>query len=156
GMPVFGPPAPLVPGHKYLLAGQVQEFDGISTTINSGFTEGVTTVYLKDEGAADIPPALVKTVHVLSDTTCDGAQTLQTAEDYEGMLIRVTHVRITEERTAGQSFLIAGPMPTFADTMLVSNSNSSYTFDADSAHTVSVTGVLAFRNGNLPWRIQPR
>jgi hypothetical protein len=156
-LPVFSPPAPLVAGHEYVIAGQIQEFDGISTSIAAGFTEGVNTQYVNDLGTAAIPAPVVQTIHVLSDTTCDAAQTLTNSEDYEGMLVTVRYVRVTEQRTDGQSFIIAGPNPTFSpDTMLVSNQNSSYSVTPDSAHTVSVTGLLNFRNGNLPWRISPR
>jgi hypothetical protein len=157
GLPVFSPPAQLILGHEYVLAGQIQEFDGISTSIAAGLTEGVNTQYVKDLGPSTSQPASVQTIHVLSDTTCDANQNQTNAEDYEGMLVTVRKVRITEERTAGQSFIIAGPCCTFSpDSMLVSNQNSSYTFNPDSAHTINVTGILNFRNGNLPWRISPR
>jgi len=160
GLPVFSPPAPLTAGHQYIIAGQVQEFDGISTSVPGGFTEGVNTQYLQDLGAVAVPAPAVQTIKVLTDTTCDATQTKTTAEDYEGMLVTVQYARVTENRTAGQSFLIAGPnnktASAFLDTMLVTNSNSAYSYSADSAHTVSVTGVLNYRNGNLPWRITPR
>ncbi len=157
GMALFGPPAPLTVGHQYVIAGNIQEFDGISTAIPAGLTEGVTTQYLNDIGPVTIPAPVVQTIHVLKDTTCDVNQNLTTAEDYEEMLVTVKYVRATENRTAGQSFLIAGPNPSFSpDTMLVTNSNNAYTFAAESLHTLTITGLLNFRNGNLPWRITPR
>ncbi|NOT35397.1 MAG: T9SS type A sorting domain-containing protein [Candidatus Eisenbacteria bacterium] len=155
-MPVFAPPSPLTVGRRYLIAGQLQEFNGISTSVPGGLTEGVTTVYLKDEGVGVIPTPRTQTIAVLSDTTCDVAQSLTNGEDYEGMLVRVQYARITEDRLPGEGFFIAGPAPGFADTMLVSNQSSSYAFDPDSAHTVTVTGLLNYREGTRPFRISPR
>ena len=86
-LPVFAPPIPMTVGHRYLVAGQVSEFDGISTQIANGLTEGVNTVYQVDEGVAVIPTARLQTVGVLSDSTCDATQSVRTGEDYEGMLV---------------------------------------------------------------------
>jgi hypothetical protein len=154
GMSVYAPLAAMTVGRRYQFAGQIQEFDGISTTIPDGETEGVATVYQVDLGPATLPAPRTGTVATFVDSTCDVAGTLKTAEDYEGMLVKLPYVRVTENRTAGQSFLVAtigSP-----DTMLISNNNDSYTYAADSAHTVSVTGILTFRNGNFRWRITPR
>ena len=103
GITVFAPIGALVAGHQYVMAGGIQEF--------FTETEFVGNVYLKDEGVVAIPAAAVQTVHVLRDTTCDLAQALSTSEDYEGMLVKVVDVKTTEERTAGQSFGVAGPYP---------------------------------------------
>lgn len=158
GIPIFAPPVQLVEGKKYLISGQVQEFDGISAITVAGLTEAVGTQYVSDLGAGAAINPVVQTIAVLRDSTCDAAQTLITAEDYEGMLVTVKHVRVAENQTSGQSFLIAGPNPSFApDTMLVTNSNSAYSYAADSAHTVTITGLLNYRNSaKLPWRITPR
>jgi hypothetical protein len=155
-LPVFAPPLPMVEGRRYLVAGQVQEFDGISTQLAGGFTEGASVVYMVDEGPGVIPSPRVQTVAVLADSSCDATQSVRTGEDYEGMLVRVNYVRVAEERDSGESFFVAGPSPTFTDTILVTNLGTSYTFDPDSAHTVTVTGLLSFRNGNRPFRITPR
>lgn len=146
GMTVFGSPQPLVAGHKYELAGQVQEFDGINTTINAGETEGVTTVFLKDEGTATIPAPQLETIKVLTDTTCDANQNKLTGEDFEGVYIKVQSGQITENRTAGQSFLMTvGTNPSGnRDTILVNNNNPS--FVPDSLDIVDVVGGLAWRN----------
>lgn len=152
GMPVFGSPVPLQLGRKYLIAGEVHEFDGISATIPDGLTEGVGTVFVRDEGPATVPDPRLQTLAVLRDTTCDATQSLLNAEDFEGVLVRVEHARIAEERTAGQSFLIAvGP-----DTLLVANPDNVYAFDPDSGVFVSISGVLTFRNGTRPFRLLPR
>lgn len=153
---VFAPPVPLTAGHKYLIAGAVQEFDGISAATQAGFTEGVASQFVQDLGVATVPAPVVQTIHTLTDTTCDVNQNLFNAEDFEGSLVTVKKVRAVETRAAGLSFLIAGPIGTFPDTMLVTNYNNDYTFAAESLHTLQITGVMAYRNGNFPWRLTPR
>ena len=156
---IFAPPAPLTVGHKYLIAGAVQEFDGISGATTAGFTEGVSTQYIRDLGAAAVPAPVVQTVDVLRDTTCDAAQTALNAEDYEGSLVTIKYARVIEDRTAGQDFLIVGwhkGGTLVPDTMLVKNFDNDYTYAAESLHTVQITGVMAYRNGGFPWRITPR
>lgn len=153
-LPVFGPPAPLVVGRKYLLAGQIQEFDGISTSKPDGLTEGVSTVYMQDEGPATVPAPVVQTIAVLSDSTCDATQSAITAEDYEGMLVKLEYVKIVEERTLGQAFFVADLVS--PDTMLISNQNSALdAYDPDSLQTVTITGILNYRNSSRPFRISP-
>jgi hypothetical protein len=72
-------------------------------------------------------------------------------------LVRVIQVRVTENRTAGQSFFVAGPYGSFADTILISNSNSSYTYDPDSLDVLQITGVLSSNSqSSRRFRIQPR
>lgn len=147
GLGSYAPIAPLTNGRQYMWVGTVQEY--------FGETEGVGNVYLRDEGAPGIPNPIVQTVAVLRDSTCDAGQSLTTAEDYEGMLVKVSYVRIVEERTAGQSFYVAGPSPTYPDTMLISIGELiPVTFDPDSAHTVDVTGILRWSFGQF--RIYPR
>ena len=157
GIPIFAPPVALVEGNQYIISGQVQEFDGISAIAVAGLTEAVATQYVSNLGAGAAINPVVQTIKVLSDSSCDAAQTLLNAEDYEGMLVTVKHVRVAENQTSGQSFFIAGPNPSFApDTMLVTNSNSAYSYAADSAHTVTITGLLNYRNSSRAWRITPR
>jgi len=155
GLAIYAPLGALTVGNRYQFAGQIQEFDGISTQIPDGETEGVSTVYQVDLGPATLPNPRVQTIHTLVDSTCDAAGALTTAEDYEGMLVQLSYVKIVEDRTAGQSFLVSTLAPS-ADTMLVSNQGGAYTFAAESLHTVSVTGILNFRNGNFRWRLSPR
>jgi hypothetical protein len=155
GMSIYAPLGALTVGHRYQFAGQIQEFDGISSQIPDGETEGVSTVYQVDLGAAAQPNPRVQTIHTLVDSTCDAAGTLTTAEDYEGMLVQLSYVKVVENRTAGQSFLVS-TLAASTDTMLVSNQGGAYTYSADSLHTLSVTGILNFRNGAFRWRLSPR
>lgn len=155
GMSIYAPLGALTVGRRYQFAGQIQEFDGISTQIPDGETEAVSTVYQVDLGPATQPNPRVQTIHTLVDSTCDAAGTLTTAEDYEGMLVQLSYVKVVENRNAGQSFLVS-TLAASTDTMLVSNQGGAYTYSADSLHTLSVTGILNFRNGAFRWRLSPR
>ncbi|HTO92590.1 MAG TPA: T9SS type A sorting domain-containing protein [Candidatus Sulfotelmatobacter sp.] len=148
GMSVFGPTAPILPGHRYEIAGVVQEF--------GGETEALNTVLVTDEGIGTIPAPNVQPVAVLKDTTTDMTQTHLTGEDFEGMLVKISYVRVTEQRAVGLSWFAAGPNGTFSDTILVSNFNGvlNGVTPPDSAHTVDVTGVLHFAAGTF--RVCPR
>jgi hypothetical protein len=152
GILIFAPSTPLTIGRQYVVAGNITEF----------FTETeiVGTVYIKDEGVVAVPSPIVQTIGVLRDTTCDSpgpglgtATHTLTGEDYEGVLVQVVDVKTVDERTAGQSFFIAGPYPANPDTMLVDN-NVTRTFDPTKGQYVTVTGVLDLSFS--AWRIQPR
>jgi FlgD Ig-like domain len=155
GVSVFAPIQPLVAGHRYVIAGQLQEFGGESEVIN--------TAYIVDEGSVGVPAATLQTVAVLSDTTTDMGGSaadpdgsVLTGEDYECMLVKVHDVQVTEDRTIGQSFFVAGPIPSCPDTILVSNLSgvlNSYTPPSKWSR-VDVTGVLHFSSGTF--RICPR
>jgi hypothetical protein len=145
GLIVFAPTTVLVAGHQYVIAGAIQEF--------FGETELVSTQFIKDEGVVAAPAPIIQTVGVLRDTTCDAGQSNSTGEDYEGVLVKVVDVRTVDERTAGQSFFVAGPYPSNPDTILIDN-NVVRTFDPTKNQYVTVTGVLDLSFGT--WRIQPR
>jgi len=137
GIAAFAPIVPLIQGRQYLWAGAVQEF------FNE--TEATNNVFLRDEGAAALPAPILGPVAVFGDSACDGSQTQETGEDYEGMLVKISHVRVVNNPGPGQGFVVAGECCTFPDTMNVTLSSTyPFTFDADSAHTVDVTGILRF------------
>jgi hypothetical protein len=149
GVSVFGPSAPLDLGHRYLIAGQCQEF--------GGETEIANNVYLEDQGATTIPPVRVgKDIAALTDTTCDAAGNIDNGEDKEGMLVKLVDLRVAEKRTLGQSWFAAGPCCTWGDTILVSNLNGilNSVTPPDSGTIVDVTGILHFASGTF--RICPR
>ncbi len=146
GLTLFAPASPMTPGHKYEIAGQIQEFDGIGAVIVAGATEGVATIFQKDEGAVTAPGPQVETIKVLTDTTCDVNQNKLTGEDFEGVYVKIQHGEIVENQPAGHSFFMAyklGPSATL-DTILVNNNEPS--FQPESLMTVDVTGGLAWRN----------
>ncbi|HTK30946.1 MAG TPA: T9SS type A sorting domain-containing protein [Candidatus Saccharimonadaceae bacterium] len=147
GVGVFGPSQPLIVGHQYLIAAQIQEF--------GGETEANFTAFVQDEGAATPITPLVKTTTVLRDTTCDAAQNLDTGEDYEGKLVKLSYAKIVENRNPGAGFFVVSLSPPLAtDTLLVSSSGTSFTFQADSLNVVDVTGILRFNSGTF--RLTPR
>jgi predicted extracellular nuclease len=147
GIAAFAPIVPLVEGRQYMWVGRVQEF------FNE--TEAVDNVYLRDEGVAALPAALLRTVKALGDSACDSGQVNETGEDYEGMLVKVQRVRVVNEVGPAAGFRIGGPCCTFPDTMNVTLSSTyPFTFDADSLHTLDVTGILRFTFGLF--RIAPR
>jgi hypothetical protein len=150
GLQLFAPVTPLTVGRQYVLAGAIVEF--------FGETQMAGNVYVRDEGVVAAPAAVVQTIGALRDTTCDVAQGSLNSEDYEGMLVQVVDVKTIEERTAGQSFGVAGPYPANPDTILIDN-NITRTFDPTQGQYVSVTGVLEIAStlfAGTPWRIQPR
>lgn len=150
GLQLFAPVSALTVGRQYVLAGAIVEF--------FGETQMAGNVYVRDEGVVAPPAPVVQTIGVLRDTTCDASQSSLNSEDYEGMLVRVVDVKTTEERTAGQSFGVAGPYPTNPDTILIDN-NITRTFDPQQGQYVTVTGVLEIAStlfAGSPWRIQPR
>ncbi len=159
GIAVFGPSQPLTVGHQFLVVGLITEFG--TGAANGRETEIVSTVYIVDEGLAASPAPLVDTIGALADTTCDNTSPqlfshLATGEDYEGVLVKVRG-RITEERLPGEGFFLAGEYGVYSDTILVQNSNSSYTFDPDSAAVISVTGIVASNSASSRrFRILPR
>jgi len=148
GISVFGPSQPLVPGHKYRIACRVQEF--------GGETEIVQTVNITDEGLATVPAASLQTIHDLADTTTDATQSLNTGEDWEGVLVSIDNARVVNFNTdpvdpsPGGSFRVVGGG---GDTILVSSLGGHYTYDPTAGDFLDVTGIL-HQDGN--YRILPR
>jgi hypothetical protein len=145
---MFAPIAPLVKGRQYLVSGAVQEF--------FTETEGTDNVYLRDEGVAAIPAPSIQTIALLQDTTCDVNQNILNAEDFEGCLVKVETVRVTGSvppPEPGESFYIAGPKPTYADTMIVADRANSITIEPAVNQSVDVTAILGLFNN---FRLNPR
>lgn len=151
GVSVFAPSCPLVRNRKYLIAGSIQEFPVVTT--NASETEVVGTVYVKDEGLYGALYPDIQTVAVLSDTACDASQSTLTGEDFEEGLVKLAYVKVVNERGAGQTFRVAGPNPTFTDTMSI-DSTGTWNFNADSLHIMSITGHQRLIGGR--WRVAPR
>jgi hypothetical protein len=151
GISVFGPSTALTVGHRYKIAGRVQEF--------GGETEIVNTVYIVDEGPDAIPFPIQKPISVLANQTCDQAQNIETGEDYEGVLVKVSQARVVNFNTdpvdpsAGGSFRIVQPLVAATDTILVSSLGNHYTYDPTAGDIVDVTGIL---HEDGTFRILPR
>jgi hypothetical protein len=158
GVAVFAPPVALIKGNKYLMVSTIQEFG--SGGPNASITEMTGVSYLRNEGAGTIPAPPVKTVHVLADTSCDATQSADTHEDWEGVLVQVTNVKITSVgRTFTNNFNVAGPYPACSDTILIDNDAGTAkfaqaTFQPSFGQILQVTGVVHSSFG-IP-RLEPR
>lgn len=147
---VFAPSTPLVPGRKYLIAGQVQEFFGETEIVNS--------VYIQDLGAvAAIEPRL-SLVSEADNDTCDATNALIDGEDLECLLIKLPYVKVVQsvDPLPTTGFHVAGMNPAFDDTIFVSNLNGVLTpFNHPALGGVySITGVVHYANGSF--RLCPR
>jgi hypothetical protein len=152
GMAVFAPPQILTVGRQYVIVGFVQEyFDE---------TQMSTIVYVADEGAAANPAAVVQTIPVVVDVTCDSpsphlgtSSHLTNGEDFEDMLVTLNNVKVCEDDLAGSNFIITSfpvyPTPP-ADSMLVANlTATAYTYAPNQLHRINVTGILHYTLGAL-------
>ena len=149
GIATYAPISPMVVGHQYLLVSGVQEY--------FEETESTGIPYLRDEGVVALPAPAVQTVGVLRDTTCDATQTVTNGEDYEGMLVRMNFVKSVQNALQpGNGFNVAGPVPTFGDSIHVRNVQSStpWTYQADSMMVLDVTGIQTFSFGTM--QVAPR
>jgi hypothetical protein len=157
GVSVFAPSCALVKDHQYLIAGSLQEFPVV--TSNSSETEVVGTVFVQDEGLFGTIFPDIQTIAVLSDTSCDAAQNITNGEDYEEGLVKLAYVKVVSHPlrvgagVLGRTFRVAGPNPTFTDTMSI-DSTALWSTDLDSLHIVSITGHLRLIGGR--WRVAPR
>jgi hypothetical protein len=151
GVSVFAPSCALVRDHKYLISGSVQEFPIVTSNVSE--TEVVGTVFVRDEGVYGPLYPDIQTIAVLSDTTCDATQSITNGEDYEEGLVKLAYVKVVNERGAGQTFRVAGPNPSFTDTMSI-DSTGTWNFNTDSTHVMSITGHQRLVGGR--WRVAPR
>jgi hypothetical protein len=156
GITVFAPPAPMLVGHQYTIAGAAQEY--VSET------EYAAIQYVRDDGVVGVPAAVDIPVYIASKDTCDVNQALLTGEEYESMLVRLQYVRVFQRfvPAPGNGFHVRAITPGFkGDTIFVQNlSNALGAFDSLNANyplageTVTVTGVLHYDNGSF--RVCPR
>jgi hypothetical protein len=154
GIAVFAPPTALTPGHRYLVAGNAQEY------YNATEFAGIT--YVVDQGAPGVPTPVKTTLAVLSDSTCDAAQSITNGRDFLFTLAHFDSVKVVQRYGVPLSggFHVVGPTTTYADTFYVENlsgalgayvtTNPNYPAVGT---LVSVTGIVDFFN-NI--RIAPR
>jgi hypothetical protein len=122
GITLFGAGTPLVVGHKYLVAGNVEEY--------FGETEFANPVYLVDRGAVPMPLpwsfAIPITVTSLKDT-CNAPG--PNGEFFESMLVMLKDVkRVIRYDYATKpinGFHVVGSYPLYADTVFVLNYGSA-------------------------------
>ncbi len=155
GLTVFAPPVLLTPGHKYLLAGNDQEFFGENELA------GITHVI--DLGPQAIPAPIPLTLAIAGLDTCDVAQNITSARDYLSELVSLPNARVVQRTPTlpADGFYVAGPAPTFEDTLFVQNLSNALgpNSSGNPAYPpldafVSVVGVVHYANGTF--RVCPR
>lgn len=125
GLTAFAPPAPMVVGHKYFIAGNIQGFFGENEI------SGISDVL--DLGVAVVPDPLVKTVNTIAKDVCDATQSVDSGKDYMSMLVQFHSVKVVRRgiTTAPNGlapttgFHVTGENPTFADTIFIENLNTA-------------------------------
>jgi hypothetical protein len=145
GIRVWSPSDSLVAGHRYTVAGSV----GMQFGVN--FSD---VVDLRDDGVGTPPAPMDPPLSVLLDPTCDASQSLLTRDDFEGALVRVDTVMVTADADSAADFTVAGPYPTFQDTIEVANDHANSGFVPIAGQILQVTGVLAAEGRD--WVLQPR
>lgn len=150
GVSVFAPSTPLVPGNKYLIAGQVQEF--------FGETEVVSTVYIQDLGSVGLVSPRLSTVAEVSRDVCDVSDAQIDGEDLECMLVKLSYVKVVQrvDPLPTTGFHVSGPNGALTDTIFVQNLNgvlSPFTHPALGG-VYSITGNVHYSNGSF--RVCPR
>ncbi len=153
GVSVFAPTTPLQIGRRYRIVGQIQEF--------GSETEVVGVVDVTDLGPGTALTGLPVTVANAARDTCDSAQALLDGEEYECMLAKLSYVKVVQKITPlpNTGFHVAGPNPTFGDTIFVSSLNTALGTTATFVHpplgmVMTVTGVLHYANSSF--RLCPR
>ena len=164
GVAVFAPTVPMITGHQYLIASSLQEFPALAAGLSE--TEMLGTVYMRDEGAASLPApvsAPIAQFNAVPPNPVDHCSTpsAPNAEDYEGMLVRVTNVKIAYRtnnwgvpRAAGSNFHVTGPYPACGDTIPIVQVGQGTTIAPSDGDIVSVTGLLHLNFGVMT--IYPR
>ncbi|MCC6349287.1 MAG: T9SS type A sorting domain-containing protein [Candidatus Eisenbacteria bacterium] len=150
GVSIFAPPTLPVLGHKMFVTGQVQEF--------FGETEVGAIVSSTDLGVATAPAAATPDLSIIDHDGCDPNESVEDAEDYEGMLVKVAYGKVILAEG-----LVTPPTNGFhimnqagTDTIFVSNLNGVLSpFSVKPlGMTCTVTGVLHYSNNSF--RICPR
>ncbi len=157
GVAVFAPTVPLVTGRQYLIASSLQEFPALALGLSE--TEMLGTVYMRNEGAASLPAAQtvpISAINAVPPNPVDKCSTPSgsNAEDYEGMLVNVTGVKVAYRtnqwgvpRAAGSNFHVTGPYPACGDTIPIVQAGQGTTFAPTDGQIVGVTGILHLNFG---------
>jgi len=150
GITIFAPPRTLVVGHRYLIAGAVEDFWQEN--------EFAAIVYIQDLGTPGVPApwAFDGALMALGDP-CDANQNQLTPRDYLSTLLTVNNVKVVSKNgsrlaTGNNAFWVT-QVGVSADTFLVENqntvlgSNSASNPNYPALNTyMNVTGVMHFTN----------
>ena len=159
GITVFAPPSALTLGHRYILAGNDEEF------YSENEFAGVS--YVNDLGTVGVPPPVPLSIHVAAYDTCDANQNLNDGRNYLSDLVYLPASKVVKRFATlpTNGFHIAGPAPTFADTIFIENQNNVLgAFDTTNVNyptvgsMVTVVGVMHYTtNTSTPsFRVCPR
>lgn len=150
GVSIFAPPTLPIVGHKLFVTGQVQEFFGES--------EVSSIVASSDLGTFSPIAAVTPDLAAIDHDGCDATQSLDDAEDYEGMLVKIPYAKVILAEglvtPPTNGFHISNQAGT--DSIFVSNLNGVLNpFSAKPlGMTCTVTGVLHYSNNSF--RVCPR
>ncbi len=120
GITVFAPPVALTLGHRYILAGNDEEYYSEN--------EFAGVAYVKDVGAATIPAPPSMLVHTVALDTCDVNQNITDGRDYLSDLVLLQNVTVCTPRTgtdATRGFDVVGQSPANADTIMIESQNNA-------------------------------
>jgi hypothetical protein len=125
GVPAYNIPFATTVGNSILLACAAQEYYGL--------TELNNPVGIVDEGPATAPAPILTDVATLIDRSCDVNEETTNAEDFEGVLARIEQVKVVRFNdpwggtfSPGGSFRVAGPYPTFTDTIRIDGGSGTH------------------------------
>jgi len=157
GITVFAPPTALTLGRRYILAGNGQEFYSEHEFVNIG--------YVSDQGNPGVPAPINLPIEVASYDTCDADQEIHSARDYLSELVKLQNVKVVQRFNPAPTngFHVAGPGPTFPDTMFCENLNTVLGPNNVSSYPavgtrVDVTGVVHYTTSTSSpsFRVCPR
>ena len=143
GVAAYNIPFATTVGHSILLACSTEEYYGM--------TELYGPVGMIDEGPATAPAPILTDVATLIDRSCDVNQETTNAEDFEGVLARIEQVKVVGFNepwvppfSAGGSFRVVGPYPTFTDTIRIDGGSGTHfpTFTPVVGQWLNVNGFL--------------
>jgi FlgD Ig-like domain len=159
GITVFAPPSALLLGHKYILAGNDEEF------YSENEFAGVS--YVKDVGTPGVPAPVLLTVAVASLDTCDANQNITSGRDYLSDLVTLQSVGVVQRfpTLPTNGFHVAGPALAYGDTIFIENVNNALGANVSNnpnypavGTDVNIVGVVHYTtNTSTPsFRVAPR
>ena len=144
--------APVV-GRKYFISGFTMGYYGETEV------QGISDT--RDLGLAAVPAPKVQTIAVLSKDICDSLKTIVEGRDYMSQLVKLNYVKVVQRFNPlpTNGFHVAGPNPTYTDTMFVENLQSALGTNGVSDYpaigtVLDVVGCLHYSNSS--YRVCPR
>ena len=153
GMTIYAPTIAPVVGRKYFISGFTMGYYGETEV------QGISDT--RDLGLAAVPAPKVQTIAVLSKDICDSLKTIVEGRDYMSQLVKLNYVKVVQRFNPlpTNGFHVAGPNPTYTDTMFVENLQSALGTNGVSDYpaigtVLDVVGCLHYSNSS--YRVCPR